>query len=153
MPRQSQATPNKCTSWFQSKIIPVSFRFHLFHFFSSNNIFVLLLCHKYMEILLHTELQNDDFVESRINCLTKKHGAFLKSKTEFRILPFLKLVKQVFRNPEVANSPEFELKVDDGLSFQALEQEDLFLMCFYAWLKSKIVNRPIYQTTSDLLAT
>lgn len=60
-----------------------------------------------MEILLHMELQNDDFVESRINSLTKKHGTFLKSKTEFRILPFLKLVKQVFRNPEVANSPEF----------------------------------------------
>ena len=81
---------------------------------------------KYMEILLHIEFQNDDFVKSRINSLTKKHGAFLKSKTEFRVLPFLKLVKQVFRNPEVTNSPEFEMKVTDWLSFKAPEQEDLF---------------------------
>ena len=36
-----------------------------------------LLNMKYTEILLHIELKNDDFVESRINSLVKKHGAYL----------------------------------------------------------------------------
>jgi len=112
-----------------------------------------LLNKKYMEILLHIELKNDDFVESKINSLIKKHGAYLKSKTSFRVLPFLKLVKLLYRNPREANKQEFEAKVTAILIRKSSEQEDLFLICFYAWLKAKMTNRDIYNTTLELVSS
>ena len=112
-----------------------------------------LLNKKYMEILLHIELKNDDFVESRINSLVKKHGSYLKSKSSFRVLPFLKLVKLIYRNPEVAYKQEFESKVASILIRKPSEQEDLFLICFYAWLKSKMTGKAIYETTLELVSS
>ncbi|MFT6167713.1 MAG: hypothetical protein ACJASF_002413 [Vicingaceae bacterium] len=111
-----------------------------------------LLNKKYIEILLHIELQNDDFVDSRINSLVKKHGAYLKSKSSFQVLPFLKLVKLVYREPNTVNKEEFEAKVDAILIRKPSDQEDLFLICFYAWLKSKMTGKPIYETTLGLLS-
>ena len=110
-----------------------------------------LLNKKYIEILLHIELQNDDFVDSRINSLIKKHGESLKSKSAFQVLPFLKLVKAVYRDPKIANTAEFEVKVNSILIRKPSEQEDLFLICFYAWLKSKMTKQAIYETTLALV--
>ena len=35
---------------------------------------------------------------------------------------------------------------------EVYSKEDLFLICFYAWLKSKMVGKPIYETTLGLLS-
>jgi len=112
-----------------------------------------LLNKNYIEIILHMELQNDDFVTSRINSLIKKHETYLKSNVAFQVLPFLKLVKAVYRDPSIARTAEFEKKVDSILVWKPSEQEDLFLICFYAWLKSKMQQQPIYETTLELLGT
>ena len=111
-----------------------------------------LLKMKYTEILLHIELKNDDFVESRINSLVKKHGAYLKSKSSFRVLPFLKLVKLIYRDPKAVNKQEFEFKVATILIRKPSEQEDLFLNFFYAWLKAKMTGKAIYETTLELVS-
>ena len=110
-----------------------------------------LLNKRYIEILLHIELDNIDFVESRIQSLIKKYGEYLKTKSTFQVLPFLKLVKEVFRDPKIATTPSFHKKVEQQIVQKPSEQEDLFLMCFYAWLKSKMVGKPIYETTLDLM--
>lgn len=110
-----------------------------------------LLNKRYIEILLHIELDNIDFVESRIQSLIKKYGDYLKTKSTFQVLPFLKLVKEVFRDPKIATTPNFHKKVEQQIVQKPSEQEDLFLMCFYAWLKSKMVGKPIYETTLELM--
>lgn len=112
-----------------------------------------LLNKSYIEILLHIELDNLDFVDSRIQSLVKKYGAYLKKKSSFQVLPFLKLVKAVFRNPTIARTTAFHEKVEQQIKRKPSQQEDLFLMCFYAWLKAKMIQQPLYDTTLEMMNT
>ena len=106
---------------------------------------------KYIEILLHIELGNIDYVDSRINSFVRKYGDFFKAQKDSQVLPFLKLVKTYYHNPNDVQTPEFIETVENSIKWRPREQEDLILMCFYAWLKSKILGRPLYETTLDLI--
>lgn len=107
-----------------------------------------------IEILLRIELDQLEVVESRIRSFRKKHGAYLKENKETRTLDFLKLADLYYSKP---NSEEFKKQ------FQKLMQnpkkdknnindkEDIFEMSFYAWIKSKIDNTSLYESTLMLL--
>lgn len=110
-----------------------------------------LLNKKYLEILLHIELGNTDYADSRILSLTRSYGSYFKSTKEFQVLPFLKLVKSYYHNPTLVNTLDFKRKVEKSLKWKATYEEDLFLMSFYAWLKAKMENKAIYQTTLELI--
>ena len=105
----------------------------------------------YVEILLHIELGNIDYVDSRINSLTRKYGELLNSDKEKNVLAFLKLVKKYYHNPEVIKTELFLNNVENSMTFRPAEQEDVFLMSFYAWLKSKMEDVPLYETTVELV--
>lgn len=106
---------------------------------------------KYIEILLHIELGNVDYVDSRINSLVKKYGGLLKLGKEAHVLKFLKLVKKYYQNPEVINTSKFREQVENTIEFKPIEQEDIILMSFYAWLKAKMEKTPLYSTTVNLV--
>jgi len=105
----------------------------------------------YMEILLHIELGNVDYVDSRVNSLIRKYGDFLRSNKELNVMAFLKLVKKYYHNPEVIKTDTFLINVESTMVFRPSEQEDVILMSFYAWLKSKMENTPLYETTIRLV--
>ncbi|MBL4710146.1 MAG: hypothetical protein JKY48_17080 [Flavobacteriales bacterium] len=105
----------------------------------------------YIEILLHIELENLDYVDSKIQSLTRKYNEYFTRKESFQISPFLKLVKEVYKYPNRAVSESFISKVEKRINRKPAEQEDLFLMCFYAWLKSKMTQQSLYATTLKLL--
>jgi hypothetical protein len=105
----------------------------------------------YMEILLHIELGDIDYVDSRMSSLVRRYKDRFKLAQESQVLRFLKLVKEYYQQPELIASNEFKLKVERTLEFKAKEEEDIFIVCFYAWLKAKMVNEPVYQTTLELL--
>lgn len=107
-----------------------------------------LLNMKFMEILLHIELGNTDYVDSRINSLLRQQKLF---DTDPQALPFLTLVKIYHQNPITANAASFRHQVDQAFEWKPSEQEDLFLISFYAWLKSKMINSPLYETTLNLI--
>jgi len=110
-----------------------------------------LLNKKYIEILLHIEMGNIDFVDSRIQSLTKKYSDYLKSMKDFQVLPFLKLVKQYYNTPHIINTTDFKATVEHSLQWKTNHEEDVFLISFYAWLKSKMENKPLYETTLDII--
>lgn len=107
---------------------------------------------KYIEILLHIELGNVDYVDSRILGLTRKHGDLFKAKKESQVLPFLKLVKEYYQTPEVVTTEKFKAKVEKSITWKPKEQEDIFLICFYAWLKGKMENEPVYDVTLRIVS-
>jgi len=109
-----------------------------------------LLNKKYIEILLHIELGNVDYVDSRIKNLERQHITYFKSKS-FQILPFLDLVKSYYHQPDIVSNEAFKAKVKQTIDFKSIEIEDIFLLSFYAWLKSKMVRQAVYPVTIELV--
>jgi hypothetical protein len=107
---------------------------------------------KFIEILLHIELGNIDFVDSRIQSFIRIHGTHCKQVANFQILPFLKLVKKFYHNPTIVTTDSFNQTVQKTLHWKPTNQEDIFLMSFYAWLKSKMIQKPLYETTLELVS-
>lgn len=106
---------------------------------------------KYMEILLHIELGNEDYVDSRIASLIRSHGTHLKKPQHSHVLPFLKLVKKYYQHPEIVTTDAFKDAVKKGINWKSSEEEDIFFMSFYAWLKAKMFKKPLYETTLEML--
>ncbi|MCK8521561.1 hypothetical protein M0D21_08275 [Aquimarina sp. D1M17] len=104
-----------------------------------------------VEVLLHIELDHIDLVESRVNSFRKKYGPYLKEQGERRALEFLKLTLEYYRKPEIITARSFQTKVENTLTIPPKEQEDIFEMSFYAWLKSKVYKTDLYTTTLDLI--
>lgn len=113
--------------------------------------FEWLLNKKYLEVLLHIELGNFELVDSRINSLLKSHKAYFVKNETFQIIPFLKLIKQYIKSPLILKSTDFPKLLNNTIINKPNNSEDLFFMCFYAWLKSKIEEKPLYELTLGLL--
>ncbi len=83
----------------------------------------------------------------------------LRKKTDFFKgvtapgLTFLTLIKSYHQNPQEVTSTKFMAKVEAAFEWKPTEEEDLFLISFYAWLKSKMVKKPLYETTLTLVGT
>ncbi len=106
---------------------------------------------KYMEILLHIELGNLDLTESRISSLKRKYKKQLSGDRNSQVLPFLALIETYIKKPDSVHSDNFRYKLENSMQWKRSEEEDLFFMCFYAWLKSKMDKTPIYETTLELI--
>lgn len=104
-----------------------------------------------LEIMLYMELGNVDLVESRVRSFRKKHDLFLRNNNEFRVLEFLSLVTHYFYNKESLVVKSFLGRVRRTLVKTKSENEDVFVMSFYAWLKARVLERNVYETTLDLV--
>ncbi|MEE3999006.1 hypothetical protein V1T75_01560 [Tenacibaculum sp. FZY0031] len=104
-----------------------------------------------IEILLHLELQNIDLFESRLLSFKRKYIPFLLEINQKRVITFLKLVEHYYKNPDTVTTPDFFYLVENSFVFVGAKQEDIFVMSFYAWLKSKMIQQPIYEVTLALI--
>ena len=104
-----------------------------------------------IEILLHIELQNIDLVESRISSFKRSHFKYLKSINQERAITYLLLIESLYKNPEKATQTKFRNKIESSFEWVGPIKEDIFVMSFYAWLKSKIEGTELYPTTLDLI--
>ncbi|MFT4611301.1 MAG: hypothetical protein ACI8QQ_002638 [Psychroserpens sp.] len=103
------------------------------------------------EIILYIELEELDLVESRLLSFKRSYFDYLKKINQKRVIIFINLVNLYFKNPESITSNEFKDKVENAFIWVNEKQEDIFVMSFYAWLKSKMESRPLYQTTLGLI--
>jgi len=104
-----------------------------------------------IEILLHIELQNIDLVESRLLSFKRNYFKFLQEINQKRAITYLNLVHEYFKAPETISSLEFKNKVENSFEWVGGQHEDIFVMSFYAWLKSKIEKEDLYHTTLKLV--
>ncbi|GAA3519921.1 hypothetical protein GCM10022393_37670 [Aquimarina addita] len=103
------------------------------------------------EILLYMELDHMDLVESRLKSFRKKHGTYLKNNNEHRVLDFLSLATKYYYNTHTLNTASFMEKILTSLEVNSPEQEDIFVMSFYAWLKARVLNANLYETTLQVV--
>lgn len=104
-----------------------------------------------IEILLHIELQNIDLVESRISSFKRSHFKYLKSIKQDRVITYLLLIESYYKNPEKVSEAQFKNKIESSFKWIGPTKEDIFVMSFYAWLKSKVEKKQIYDTTLNLI--
>jgi tetratricopeptide (TPR) repeat protein len=104
-----------------------------------------------VEIILYIELGHIDLVESRLLSFKRLYNSYLKQIRQERVISYLKLVSYYYKHPESVTSEGFKQKVETSFTWIAPEQEDIFVMSFYAWLKSKMESKPLYETTLQLV--
>lgn len=106
----------------------------------------------FIEILLHIELGNYDYVDSKINSLVRRYKDLFKANPNDQVLPFLSLVKKYYQHPELVTTKEYYDLVENTLNWKEKENEDIFLMSFFAWLKSKMEKRSLAEVTLELVS-
>lgn len=104
-----------------------------------------------IEILLFTELDKLDLVLIRLQQFKRKFSKQLKDRGEERVLTFVKLISSYYENPDDVSGREFKDEVENSFEWLAKEQEDIFVMSFYAWLKAKMENENLYKITLQLV--
>lgn len=104
-----------------------------------------------IEILLHLELNNIDLFESRLLSFKRKYYDYLKDIGQLRVINYLGLVERIYKNPKSATSTDFFDKVESSFDFIGAKHEDIFVMSFYAWLKSKMYKKGVFDVTLELI--
>ncbi|GER57986.1 hypothetical protein [Patiriisocius marinus] len=104
-----------------------------------------------IEILVLIELDKLDLVLSRLKTFNIKYSKKLNSIGEHRVVRFIKLVAVYYESPKEVTSPKFHDIVEKSFEWIGTEKEDIFIMSFYAWLKSKMEGTNIYDTTLRLV--
>lgn len=103
------------------------------------------------ELLLYIELQEDDLFFSRLKSFRRSYSNYLNQIEQTRILTFLKFAEQYYLKPESLTTENFKTNLESSFEWITIHQEDIFVISFYAWLKSKLEKNGLYQTTLQLL--
>lgn len=103
------------------------------------------------EILLYIEIREDDLFYSRLKSFKRRYTSYLEQIGQLRILTFLKFAEQYYINPESIHTNKFKNKLEASFEWTTVNEEDIFVMSFYAWLKSKIEKDNLYKTTLSLI--
>ncbi|WP_299104941.1 hypothetical protein [uncultured Winogradskyella sp.] len=103
------------------------------------------------ELLLYIELQEDDLFFSRLKSFKRSYSNYLNQIEQSRILTFLKFAEQYYLKPESISTEKFKNNLETSFEWITIPEEDIFVISFYAWLKSKIERQDIYPTTLLLL--
>lgn len=106
-----------------------------------------------IEILLLIELDKLDIVLIRLQSFKRKFSIYLSEKGEQRVLTFMRLVNRYYENPEEVVTQKFKDEVEDSFDWIDKEQEDIFVMSFYAWLKAKMEKEDLYKITLRLVGS
>ena len=105
-----------------------------------------------IEMLLLIELDKLDLFLNRLQSFKRRFGKQLKAADEHRVIQFLQLVEHYYEGPKQVITPEFEERVEATFEWRGSDKEDIFVMSFYAWLKAKMQQKPLYEVTLKLVS-
>lgn len=100
-------------------------------------------------LLVYFDLEYLDLIQSQLRRFTRSYKPIMKVHP--RLTYFVQTVSKMFKTPEIINDVRFRESVKIQFITDSLEQEDIFMISFFAWIKAKIKKTPLYQTTLELL--
>lgn len=104
------------------------------------------------EIILHIELENIELVASRLLSFKRQYFTYLKRINQDRVITYLQFVEVYYKKPEHVKTEKFKNKLELAFEWVEAKREDIFVMSYFAWLKSKMESQPLYPTTLALVA-
>jgi len=103
-----------------------------------------------MEVMLYHDMEKIEVAESRLRSVERTFKSMFQQPIYQRIKGFLFLIKFVIMKSNDVTSEHFQNVVNEKIDWQPFEQEDLQAMGFYAWLKSKMEKRSMYDVWLEL---
>lgn len=104
-----------------------------------------------LEILIHIQFGDIDLAVSRVKSFKRRYRRYLETVREGRVVHFLRLVEKYLKNPAMVKNKAFIAAIDSMA--QDVENQDLFVLGFIAWLKSLITSESPYQALLHLTGT
>ena len=104
-----------------------------------------------IEILVLIELDKLDMVLLKVQRFKRQFSKKLKDFGEKRVLVFAGFVERYYENPKEVTSAQFQKNVEKSFEWLGREQEDIFVLSFYAWLKAKMLGENLYKVTLELV--
>ncbi len=154
--KSSEVSLSLCTFFFQQHRFNMAYQVfkdfsHSDIWYEKKNGWIWVLKKSIIEILILIELDKLDLVLLRLNSFKRKFNKRLKEIGEERVLTFMSFVNNYYENPKMISSEKFKNKVETSFVWVGVEREDIFVMSFYAWLKSKMEKKNLYETTLELV--
>ncbi len=103
-----------------------------------------------VEIILHTELENDDLALNRIRMLQANFRDPFEQPIYQRVSVFINLLETYITDRNIVTTPAFAEKVEKSFTWVPNQEEDIQAMSFYAWLKAKMLQQDYYETIKEL---
>ncbi|QOG04742.1 hypothetical protein [Flavobacterium sp. MDT1-60] len=106
-----------------------------------------------VEILLHIQEENTELAISRIKSFKRRYKKYLLTVNEERVVHYLLFVEQYVMKPEIIKTEKFQKTIEGFIITSQNGPKDILIMSFLAWLLAKVRQKPIYETTLNLLTT
>lgn len=100
-------------------------------------------------LIIYYELEYLDLVTSHLRSFKRSYKAIIK--TEPRLQRFIATFTKMFIDPNVIQEDSFRQNVKSTFTKDSLKDEDIFMLSFFAWIKAKLNQTPLYLTTLELL--
>lgn len=100
-------------------------------------------------LLIYYELEYIELVDTNLRRFRRNHKMIIKN--EPRLKRFLKVFTSIYKEPTVVKNTAFCKSIKNLFTTDTLQEEDLFMLSFFAWITAKIDNEPLYKTTLRLL--
>ena len=144
------------TCLFQQRQFPEAYKiirsmYHSDSWYEKKAGWIWVLKKNIIELLLLIELDKLELVLSRLQSFKNRFFQRLKSIGEERVINFIQLAAYAYEHPDEARSEKFRERVENSFQWKEANQEDIFVMSFYAWLKAKMQGKDLYQTTLELV--
>lgn len=104
-----------------------------------------------IEILSLIELDKLDLVLLKLQQFKRHFSKKLQDIGEKRVLTFVGFVERYYESPKEVTSDQFQKSVEESFDWLGREQEDIFVLSFYAWLKAKMLGEDLYKVTLELV--
>lgn len=102
-----------------------------------------------LTLISYYELEYIDLIQSHLRRFKRKYASIIK--TEPRLKAFLKVYSQLYKEPNILKESHFRESVKTLFIAQNLNEEDIFMLSFFAWIKAKLDASRLYDTTLNLL--
>jgi len=102
-----------------------------------------------LEILIHIQFDHVDLATSKARGFTRKYKKYLMEVKESRVIDFIKLIEKYLFNPDLIKNKSFIIAVDMMVANE--ENNDIFIIGFLAWLKSRLVRQRPYDVLLSLV--
>ncbi|WP_340203444.1 hypothetical protein [Ascidiimonas sp. W6] len=103
------------------------------------------------EIILHIEIENSEYALTRIKSFKRRYRTYFEKVEAKNAFVFLKLIEQHIKYPENTRSEKFITNAEKSIAWKEQNQEDIFVMSFYAWLKSKMTGKSLPEVLQNLV--
>jgi len=108
-----------------------------------------MIKHDLLQLITHIELENSDLVESLLKRFKRTYKHVIRH--ENRLQDFLKTVEIIYKYPEEVKGVRFRESVKNLFTTENKAKEDIFMLSYFAWILSKTMHKPLYETTLELL--